>query len=141
MSSETRYRLGPSRWATWPAPTPDLAEAQEPVAAAEEPVAVAEEAPAPVKERRRTTRAPRKRKDESADTAVTAEAVAQEDSVAAPDAQAAVADVAAEGEDDVAAAKQARKKSTRPAHKAPSRKPATRAPRRPAKPKTPPENG
>jgi hypothetical protein len=33
-----------------------------------------------------------------------------------------------------------RKKSTRPAHKAPTRKPAARS-RRPAKPKTPPENG
>jgi hypothetical protein len=37
-----------------------------------------------------------------------------------------------EGEGD----KPGRNKSTRPAHKAPSRKPATRA-RRPAKPKTP----
>ncbi|KGF82443.1 hypothetical protein IA69_06440 [Massilia sp. JS1662] len=132
--------------ATWPAPTPDLAEAPEPVAAAEEPVVVAEEAPAPVKERRRTTRTPRKRKEETAGTAVAAEAVAQEDSAAALDAQAAVAEVApaepvVEGEDESQAAKQARKKSARPAHKAPSRKPATRAPRRPAKPKTPPENG
>ncbi len=133
--------------ATWPAPTPDLAEAPEPVVAAEEPVAVAEEAPAPVKERRRTTRTPRKRKEETAGTAVTAETVAQEDSAAALDAQHAVAEaapaepVAAEGEDEAQGAKPSRKKSARPAHKAPSRKPATRAPRRPAKPKTPPENG
>jgi uncharacterized LabA/DUF88 family protein len=123
--------------ATWPAPTPDLAEAPEPVVAAEEPVAVAEEVPAPVKERRRTTRTPRKRKEETAGTAVAAESVAQEHSAA----EAAPAEpVAEEGEDDAEAAKQARKKSARPAHKAPSRKPATRAPRRPAKPKTPPEN-
>lgn len=133
--------------ATWPAPTPDLAEAPEPVVAAEEPVGAAEDAPAPVKERRRATRAPRKRKEEAAGTAVTAEAVAQEDSAAALDAQAAVAEaapaesVAAEGEDEEQGAKSARKKSARPSHKAPSRKPAARAPRRPAKPKTPPENG
>lgn len=138
--------------ATWPAPTPDLAEAPEPVVAAEEPVAVAEEAPAPVKERRRTTRTPRKRKEEAAGTAVTADAVAQEDGAAALDALAAVAEAApaepaaaepaaAEGEDEGQGAKPARKKSARPAHKAPGRKPAARAPRRPAKAKTTPENG
>ena len=55
-------------------------------------------------------------------------------------AEAAPAEPVVEGEDESQAAKQARKKSARPAHKAPSRKPATRAPRRPAKPKTPPEN-
>jgi uncharacterized LabA/DUF88 family protein len=140
--------------ATWPAPTPDLAETPEPVVAAEEPAvtaepvgpAAAEEAPAPAKERRRATRTPRKpaaRKGEAAvaeaATAVAAEPVAQEAGVAAPDVQPveAPADAAeAEGE----GAKAARKKSGRPAHKAPSRKPATRAPRRPAKAKTPPEN-
>ena len=132
--------------ATWPAPTPDLAEAPEPAVAAGEPVAVAEEAPAPVKERRRATRTPRKRKEETASTAVAADAVAQDDSAVALDAQDAVAEaepaepVGAEDDADALAAKQARKKSSRPAHKAPSRKPATRAPRRPAKPKTPPEN-
>jgi uncharacterized LabA/DUF88 family protein len=145
--------------ATWPAPTPDLVEAPEPVAAAEEPVAAAEEAPAP-KERRRAARTPRKpaaRKGAAAEapeagTAVTEGAVAQEDSAVAQDAQTAVAEtppadaapaepVGAEGEGDGQAAKPARKKSARPAHKAPSRKAATRAPRRPAKPKTPPENG
>jgi uncharacterized LabA/DUF88 family protein len=139
--------------ATWPAPTPDLAEAPEPVAAAEEPaapvepLAAAEETPAAVKERRRATRTPRKpaaRKAaaaaETPGTAVTEEAAAQDDSAAALDAQSAVVEAepaAADGED----AKQARKKSARAAHKAPSRKPATRAPRRPAKAKTPPENG
>ncbi len=134
--------------ATWPAPTPDLAEAPEPVVAAEEPAEpAAEEVPAPAKERRRATRTPRKRKEEAAGTAVTAEAVAQEDSAAALDAQNAVTEaapvepVAAEGEGDAQGAKPARKKSARPAHKAPSRKPATRAPRRPAKAKTTPENG
>jgi uncharacterized LabA/DUF88 family protein len=141
--------------ATWPAPTPDLAEAPEPVAAAEEAPVVAEEAPAPAKERRRATRTPRKpaaRKGGTAaadtDTAVTAEAVAPNAGAVVPEAQPAEAPPAAaepegegEGEGESAAAKAARKKSARPAHKAPSRKPATRAPRRPAKPKTPPENG
>jgi len=147
--------------ATWPAPTPDLAEAPEPVAAgdaADADVAApapAEAAPAP-KERRRAPRAPRKRKGEDAGTAVTADAPAQEDAAAAQDAQAAVAAAPAapqpasepaeappqtEGEGDGEDAKPGRKKSTRPAHKAPSRKPAARAPRRPAKAKTTPENG
>ncbi|SDE42094.1 Uncharacterized conserved protein, LabA/DUF88 family [Massilia sp. PDC64] len=140
--------------ATWPAPTPDLAEAPEPVVAAEEPVAAAEEPPAaPVKERRRATRTPRKpaaRKEaaaaETPGTAVAEEAVAQEDSAVAQDAQNAVAEAApaepaaTEGEGEAQGAKGARKKSARPAHKAPSRKPATRAPRRPAKAKTPTEN-
>jgi uncharacterized LabA/DUF88 family protein len=168
--------------ATWPAPTPDLAEAAEPVAAAQAdadaagatPAAEAADVPAPAdaeavpaapKERRRAPRAPRKRKGEDAaaaaaadlGTAVTADAPAQGDAAAAQDAQAAVeaapqpeaqpdapsAEAApqaeGEGEDDVA--KSARKKSGRPAHKAPSRKPATRAPRRPAKGKGTPENG
>jgi hypothetical protein len=142
--------------ATWPAPTPDLAEAIEPVAAAplqderveaETPVA-AEEAPAPAKERRRATRTPRKpaaRKGAPAAveapepvTAVMPDEVAQEGSAVAEQAAPPADDsAAAEGE----GAKPARKKSSRPAHKAPSRKPATRAPRRPAKAKTPPENG
>jgi uncharacterized LabA/DUF88 family protein len=145
--------------ATWPAPTPDLAETPEPVVAAEEPAPPAEsvepaepaepaeEAPAAPKERRRATRTPRKpaaRKGEAAAaeaaTAAAAEPVAQEASPA-PDAQPAEAPAdadaaAAEGE----GAKAARKKSARPSHKAPSRKPATRAPRRPAKAKTTPEN-
>jgi uncharacterized LabA/DUF88 family protein len=157
--------------ATWPAPTPDLAEAPEPVAVAAEEsdapaVPTVEETPAPAKQRRpaRTPRKPAARKSQAAaeaavaGTAVTPDAVAQEDSAAAADAQNAIADLAAapaevaaaataptdaveaESEADAQAAKAARKKSARPAHKAPSRKPATRAPRRPAKPKTPPEN-
>jgi hypothetical protein len=89
-----------------------------------------------------------------AGTAVTPDQAAQEGNAAAADAQDAVAAQAAmpaddgaaqegegEGEGDGDGAKPARKKSSRPAHKAPSRKPATRAPRRPAKAKTPPENG
>lgn len=175
---------------TWPAPTPDLAEAQEPVAVEadeaaaaaiaealvpaaepEQPAAdvAAEEAPAaPVKERRRAPRAPRKpaaRKgaaaaeavDAAADAAVeapapapapapepgttaTPDAVAEDDSAVAQDAAGAVEGGQEEGEAQDQEAKP-RKKSSRPAHKAPSRKPATRAPRRPAKAKTPPENG
>jgi uncharacterized LabA/DUF88 family protein len=133
--------------ATWPAPTPDLAEAPEPVVAAPEAVeaeapVVAEEAPAPAKERRRATRTPRKpaaRKE----AAPAVEAVTPDE--APPEAAAAAEPAAAPSDEGVApegeGAKPARKKSSRPAHKAPSRKPATRAPRRPAKPKTPPENG
>lgn len=167
---------------TWPAPTPDLAEAQEPlaeeadeavaaavadalvpVAEPEQPVSAvaAEDAPAaPVKERRRAPRAPRKpaaRKGAAAAAAAdasdapaeapvpapapapgataTPDAVAVDDSAVAQDAAGTVDG----GQEDDEGAK-ARKKSSRPAHKAPSRKPATRAPRRPAKPKTPPEN-
>jgi hypothetical protein len=133
--------------ATWPAPTPDLAEAPEPVVAAPEAVeaeapVVAEEAPAPAKERRRAARTPRKpaaRKE----AAPAVEAVTPDE--APPEAAAAAEPAAAPTDEGVApegeGAKPARKKSSRPAHKAPSRKPATRAPRRPAKPKTPPENG
>jgi hypothetical protein len=138
--------------ATWPAPTPDLAEAPEPVAAVPEAVVeeapAAEEAPAPAKERRRAARTPRKpaaRKEAApaveapeVDAAATPDEAAQEP-VAAAEPVAAPADESAAPEGD--AAKPARKKSSRPAHKAPSRKPATRAPRRPAKAKTPPENG
>lgn len=171
---------------TWPAPTPDLAEAQEPLAVeADEAVAAAvaealvpvaepeqpaadvaeEEAPAaPVKERRRTPRAPRKpaaRKGAAADaadvpaeapapvpapapapapapgTTATPEAVAVDDGPVAQDAAGAGA---VEGGQEEGEGAKPRKKSSRPAHKAPSRKPATRAPRRPAKPKTPSEN-
>jgi hypothetical protein len=153
--------------ATWPAPTPDLAEAIEPVAAAAAAdeaavVPVVEETPAPAKERRRATRTPRKpaaRKEAApageataSGPAVTPDVVAQEPGAAAAAAQNAGAEQAdalaneagaaeGEGEGEGEGGKAARKKSSRPAHKAPSRKPATRAPRRPAKPKTPPENG
>lgn len=165
---------------TWPAPTPDLAEAQEPLAVEadeaaagavaealvpaaepEQPVAeaAAEEAPAaPAKERRRAPRAPRKpaaRKGAAADAAATDAADAPAEAPAAVPAPApepgttVTPDAVAEddgtvdngqGEGEGQDAKP-RKKSSRPAHKAPSRKPAARAPRRPAKPKTPPENG
>jgi hypothetical protein len=142
-----------SAMATWPAPTPDLAEAPEPVAAspeaveAEVPVA-AEETPAPAKERRRAARTPRKpaaRKEAAAAVEASEAATAVTPDEAAREAGAAVEQAALPADDSGAAegegAKPARKKSSRPAHKAPSRKPATRAPRRPAKPKTPPENG
>jgi uncharacterized LabA/DUF88 family protein len=147
--------------ATWPAPTPDLAEVIEPVAAAPEPEApaVAEEAPAAAKERRRPARTPRKpaaRKQAAAaaeapapedGAAVTPDEVARDEGTLAADAQQTGAQQAAAPAEDAGqeeqgeAGKSARKKSSRPAHKAPSRKPATRAPRRPAKAKTPPENG
>ena len=125
--------------ATWPAPTPDLAETPEP----------AIDTPAPAKERRRSTRKTPSRKAAAAaaeappvndtGTAVTPESAATDDGAVALDVQTAVADDA-EGEGE-GQSNTARKKSARPSHKAPSRKPATRAPRRPAKPKTPPENG
>ncbi|WP_323140994.1 NYN domain-containing protein [Massilia phyllosphaerae] len=193
--------------ATWPAPTPDLAEAPpvelSPIAAladaalaasaaavttaadaADAPAAdvadvpsaaaaadvaadaAAEPAP-PVKERRRTPRKPAARKASAAPveeaaapveaaadtpaeaTAATAE-TAPDDAAVALDAAAAVEaagtataediaaeDIAADGE-DAQGDKPARKKQTRAAYKAPSRKAAPRA-RRPAKPKTPVE--
>jgi uncharacterized protein (TIGR00288 family) len=161
--------------ASWPAPTPDLAEAApeeapvelSPVEALEDAAAaaaasgataepaVAEEAPAP-KERRRAPRKPAARK-RTADVAVAAETAAE--IAAAPDAPAAPAQEAAALAADGAASlatdlaggvdagtegegaesdQAARKKSSRPAHKAPSRKPAART-RRPAKPKAPSE--
>ena len=112
-------------------------------------------APAPVKERRRAPRKPAAKKvaadaapaveaaadlpaptvalDSAADTpAIAPEPAADTASDAAPDAGDA-------GEAD-ADGKPARKKAARPAHKAPARKSAPRG-RRPAKPKTPAENG
>jgi len=150
--------------ATWPAPTPDLVEEggdtaaapadvqPEAVPGAAEAEATAEQPAAPVKERRRAPRKPSTRKSAAAQAATAAaapEAVVTVDA-AAPDVAAAVADIdSVAGTDGVTDAdpsdpapaeeqgdKSGRKKSTRPAHKAPSRKPATRA-RRPAKPKTP----
>jgi len=176
--------------ATWPAPTPDLAEAPpvelSPIAALADaaeaaaaaapagdtaPLSGAAEAPAdtgaagvaadavdaaepppPAKERRRTPRKPAARKAAAApvedaaapaDTATEAPAdtaaPAQDDAAVALDAAgtATADDAAAEGE-DAQAGQPARKKQTRGAHKAPSRKAAPRA-RRPAKPKTPAE--
>ncbi|MBW8898985.1 MAG: NYN domain-containing protein [Massilia sp.] len=129
--------------ATWPAPTPDLAEVPEPVAAVAEEAgapAPAVETPLPSKERRRAPRKTPARK--AAAAAAEAPQVADTGTAVTPDTAAAPADtLAVEGEDEGQADKAARKKSSRPSHKAPSRKPATRAPRRPAKPKTPPENG
>ncbi len=134
---------------------------------AEVPAEVPAEPAAPAKERRRAPRAPRKpaaRKNAAAVVDAPTEAAPD----AAPDAAPAPAPAPApgmtatpeaaadeeaaappagegngEGEDadDAQAGKPARKKSARPPHKAPTRKPAARAPRRPAKPKTPPENG
>ena len=127
------------------------------------PEAAVEDAPAPVKERRRAPRKPSARKL-AADAALAAAAaddvaavapVAPVDAPApapapgttatpeavAVDEGAPVEPTAPEGDADGEGAKPERKKSSRPSHKAPSRKPAARAPRRPAKPKTPPENG
>ena len=138
--------------------TPDAADA---ALQATEATEAAEPPAAPVKERRRAPRKPSARKGtaaaqaaaaDSAGEASTAPEAGADNAAIAADAQAAVAvapaaaDTAAtvdSGDDgitdadpaDPAPAKEP-KKSTRPAHKAPSRKPATRA-RRPAKPKTP----
>jgi uncharacterized protein (TIGR00288 family) len=147
--------------ATWPAPTPDLAEeeadavAAAPDLQAEAPAVPAEQPAAPVKERRRAPRKPAARKS----AARSGEPVAGADNAAiAADAAAAVAaplgmatseeddsgvtdadpsdPAPADAEADAQGNTQARKKPARPAHKGPSRKPAARA-RRPAKPKTP----
>ena len=136
-----------------PAAEPVAEPVAEPAAdnAAEE--ATAEPAPAPVKERRRAPRKPAAKKaaapaaadlpdpavapDSAADAPAVAPAVAPEtapENVSEPGSgEAAPSDADAE-------AKPARKKSTRPAHKAPARKSAPRG-RHPAKPKTPSENG
>jgi hypothetical protein len=139
--------------ASWPAPTPDLVEADDNVAAAltaAQPEAAgtgeaaAEQPAAPAKERRRAPRKPAARKGAAA------KAVADTVDVAAPVVDTAAAEAVAANADldavtdadpsdpapaDGKGAKE-RKPSTRSAHKAPSRKPAARA-RRPAKPKTP----
>jgi uncharacterized protein (TIGR00288 family) len=147
--------------ATWPAPTPDLVEEAADVAAdaAQADAATldadaAAEQPAAPKERRRAARKPAARKAKAAATADAAAPEAGADNAAialdASSATGAAADTAGAvdsidvGSDSDAVtdadpsdpAPGARKKSTRPAHKAPSRKPSTRA-RRPAKPKTP----
>ncbi len=140
-------------------------------APAEAAAEAAAEPAAPAKERRRAPRAPRKpaaRKGaaaaDAAEVPVAADAAPDAEAApapapapapvpgpgvtATPEAALADEDIAAtggesEGEagDEAQAGKPARKKSSRPSHKAPTRKPAARAPRRPAKPKTPPENG
>ena len=124
----------------------------------------AEPTPAPAKERRRAPRKPAARKaaadapavaeaaaeaaaglpaptvtfDSAADTAAAMPDAVAEDEAAAGETPAAT-DGAAEDSAE-ADAKAARKKAARPAHKAPARKAAPRG-RRPAKPKTTPENG
>jgi uncharacterized protein (TIGR00288 family) len=116
----------------------------------------AAEQPAAPKERRRAPRKPAARKAKAAATADAAAPEAGADNAAiALDASSVTGSAAATDTADAAGldnagadsdavtdadpsdpAPGARKKSTRPAHKAPSRKPSTRA-RRPAKPKTP----
>lgn len=141
---------------------PGLADAEEAVIEAPEAPAPAEPAadvaaqevavepaPAPAKERRR---APRKSAAKKAAEAAPEEAPVAAEPVAAALPAPTVAldspadspvETAQDAGDAAAAdadAKAARKKEARPAHKAPARKPAARG-RRPAKPKTTPENG
>jgi uncharacterized protein (TIGR00288 family) len=104
----------------------------------------AEAQPEAAKERRRPPRAARKTaaKKEEAVEAPQAQAL-PEPVQAAPEPVAAETvqpDQEAQPPGDEAGAKAARKKPARSAHKAPARKTATRS-RRPAKPKTTPENG
>ena len=112
----------------------------------------AEPAPAPVKERRRAPRKPAAKKAAAEAPAVEAAADLPAPTVAldsAADMPASATEAAADtatdtvldaGDAEDADAKAARKKTARPAHKAPARKAAPRG-RRPAKPKTPAENG
>jgi uncharacterized protein (TIGR00288 family) len=143
--------------ASWPAPTPDLVEADVAAAtpAAEQPVSAealeaapeaAEQPVAPVKERRRAARKPAAKKGAAARAATEAGADNAAIGIDADGGSSAITDAdpsdpapgaaQTDAESDAQGAKGDRKKSARPAHKAPSRKPATRA-RRPAKPKTP----
>ncbi|MGX9220268.1 NYN domain-containing protein [Massilia varians] len=145
-----------------PAATEEAAEAppvEETVdAAADTPVeeVPVEPAPAPVKERRRAPRKPAAKKAAAEAPAVEAAADLPAPTVAldsAADMPASATEAAADTATDTALdagdaadadgdaeAKAARKKTARPAHKAPARKTAPRG-RRPAKPKTPAENG
>ncbi|MEW6763303.1 MAG: NYN domain-containing protein [Pseudomonadota bacterium] len=102
-------------------------------AAAEEP------APAPVKERRRAPRKPAAKKVAEASEAPLDAAPAPEAALEPPVAEAPAEAIEAEA-DEGTEDKPARKKPARPAHKAPARKAAPRS-RRPAKPKTTPEQG
>ncbi|MBQ5962424.1 NYN domain-containing protein [Massilia sp. ZL223] len=128
------------------APEPALESAADAVPeAAPLEIPAAEPAPAPAKERRRAPRKTAAQKAaEAAAAASVAEPVAEQpapDSAPAEPAEPAAEPAVTgteEGEDE--AGKPARKKSARPAHKAPARKPAARG-RRPAKPKTGSENG
>jgi uncharacterized protein (TIGR00288 family) len=130
-----------------PAPAPLEAEAvaqPAPEAPAEE--APAEPAPAPVKERRRTPRKPAAKNAPAQEAPVAADAAPA--ALPAPtdspvDTEAPAETAADSGESAPAAeeeGKPRKKAAPRPAHKAPARKPAARG-RRPAKPKTAPENG
>jgi uncharacterized LabA/DUF88 family protein len=96
------------------------------------------------KERRRTPRAPRKTtaRKSAAGEAAAAEAAASAEPASAPEPAAAANVETSQPESSEGAeegAKPARKKSAKSAHKAPARKPAARS-RRPAKPKTSPDN-
>jgi hypothetical protein len=143
--------------ASWPAPTPDLVEADVAAAtpAAVQPVSAealeaapgaAEQPAAPVKERRRAARKPAAKKGTAARAATEAGADDAAIGIDADGGSSAITDAdpsdpapgaaQTDAESDAQGEKADRKKSARPAHKAPSRKPATRA-RRPAKPKTP----
>jgi uncharacterized LabA/DUF88 family protein len=115
-----------------------------PVQVTVQEVGEAEPAPA-AKERRRAPRAPRKTAAKS--SKAPAAEVAQEAAPAAPAPEPAPAAKAETAQGEAASGadsaeeggKAARTKSTKPAHKAPVRKTATRS-RRPAKPKTTPDN-
>jgi uncharacterized LabA/DUF88 family protein len=117
-----------------------------PIQVAVEEPAEAEPAAAP-KERRRAPRAPRKTAAAKAAKAQAAQAPGEEAApeavplapVPAAHADTAEAEAASAGTDVDEAGKPARKKTAKPAHKAPARKPAARS-RRPAKPKTTPDN-
>jgi uncharacterized LabA/DUF88 family protein len=108
----------------------------------------AEAAPEPVKERRRAPRAPRKtaaRKAPAEQAQAEAPAVAAREAepAAAPDLATPVAEGEAPGPEAQGGAeegKSERKRAAKASHKAPARKPAARS-RRPAKPKTTPDNG
>ncbi|MFC0250272.1 NYN domain-containing protein [Massilia consociata] len=138
-------------------------EAREAEAAAPAELAEPAEAQAPVKERRRAPRKPAAKKAPAAQAPAAAEAAPATEAAALPEPDAAAAPATAaataaatadspvatpagaEEAPDAAAgdgsdARPARKKAARPAHKSPARKPAARS-RRPAKPKTAPENG
>jgi hypothetical protein len=133
---------------SWPAPTPDLVEAEEAAEDAEAEAAAAAmmdalagQPAAAAKERRRAPRKPAARKGKAA-AAADAAATAVEPP-AAPAAVAVIADSDAVTDADPSDPTPAdgnvakgRKQSPRSAQKTPSRKPAARA-RRPAKPKTP----
>jgi uncharacterized LabA/DUF88 family protein len=105
---------------------------------------LAEAKPAP-KERRRAPRAPRKAAGKTAQGAASAESAAAVEPAPAEATAAAAAPAPAAGEGaapeaaEAEAAKPARKRTTKPAHKAPAGKSPARN-RRPAKPKTTPDN-